>query len=101
MAGTAIAVSCCALLSPGSGSTVVEATEATFLSRPGASGEPVTRYVAWICTPAPAPSVPRAHGKPPAQGADTDTRVKPGGVGSLRTTACASLGPALVTVIWY
>ena len=48
-------------------------------------------------TPTPLPSVPRLHGKPPAQGAVADTKVRPAGVGSASDTFAALLGPLLVT----
>jgi hypothetical protein len=44
-------------------------------------------------------NVPRLHGKAVVQSPAFDTKVRPGGVGSVSVTPAASDGPAFVTVI--
>ena len=77
------------------GSSVALSTVAVFEIEPVA---PLgTANVAVTLTTAPAASVPRSHGNPPAHGALAETNASPAGVGSSSTTFAALDGPLLVT----
>jgi hypothetical protein len=95
-----IAVAKSDVLFAGTGS-IVEADTVAVLTRVPAAVVALTLKMAVMVRVWPDASAPRLQGKGVVQAPEFETNVRPAGVTSATITACASPGPALVTVSTY